>query len=309
MKPPSRNQWALLAMLGLFTVLLVPLPAFRTRLATALENFAHAPLFALVAWGAWRWLRSGAGAMRPIWITALLAWLMATTFAIATELVQPLTGRDDSLQDIYTDITGATAALLALLAAHMRRGSWRSVLSIAGALAACGIAAWPVAYTAAAYRHRTVMAPQLVDLGSGLGRYFLQRRGIRIAEQPAGGWLVSPLQSPWPGLTVDEVLPDWRDYSHLLIDVSNPGNLPVTLLIRIDDRGPARRYADRFNSSTVLAPGTRVQWRLPLSALQHRTAGRSLDLADMRRVILFQDTTLRQAPALPYVLHGLRLER
>jgi len=124
-----------------------------------------------------------------------------------------------------------------------------------------------------------------------------------------GGWLITPLQSPWPGLTVDEVLPDWRSYRSLLIDVSNPGTLPVTLLIRIDDRGPALRYADHYSNSTVLAPGARVQWRVPLSGVEHRNAGRGLDLAAMRRVILFQDTTQRDAPALAYVLHDLRLER
>lgn len=309
MKSPSRNQWALLALLGLFAVLLVPLPGFRSRFATALENFAHAPLFALVAWGAWRWLRARAAVARPLWSTALQAWLLAAAFAVVTEVVQPLTGRDDSLQDMFTDVTGASAAVLALVAFHRQRAGWRSWLSVAGALVATVIAAWPVAYTAAAYRQRNVLAPRLLDLGTSLGRYFLQRRGIQILPQATGGWLISPSQTRWPGLTVDEVLPDWRAYSSLVVDISNPGTLPVTLLIRIDDRGPARRYGDHFNSSTVLAPGARVQWRLPMSGLQHRSAGRSLDLAEMRRVILYQDTTLQERPALAYVLHDLRLER
>ncbi len=309
MKPAPRNVWVLLALLALFAVLLVPLPVFGTRLAIELENFAHAPLFAAVAWGTWRWLRARAAPGSPVLRSWVQAWLLASAVAVITELVQPLTGRDNSLHDFNTDLFGIAAALLLVATGLLPPRDWRRGLLVAGALAAAAIVLWPVAYTVAAYRHRATQLPQLLDLGSGLGRVFLQRRGIRIDRQPQGDWLITPLQSPWPGLTVDEVLPDWRGYRSLLVDVANPGSLPVTLLIRIDDRGPGNRYADHYNNSTVLAPGARLQWRLPLSGLQRRTAGRSLDLAAMRRVILFQDTTLRAAPALPYVLHDLRLER
>jgi hypothetical protein len=238
----------------------------------------------------------------------LLAWLVAGAFAVVTELAQPLTGRDDSLHDLYTDLIGAAVALLVVVAVRMPRASWQWWLTLAGALAAGAIVVWPVATSLAAYRHRAVMAPRLLDLGDDLGRYFLQRRGIHLAPRAAGGWLVSPLQSPWPGLTVDEVIPDWRGYRGLLVDVENPGALPVTLLLRIDDRGPAHRYTDDYNNSLLLAPGARMQWRVPLSGLERRTAGRGLDLAAMRRVILYQDTTLHDTTALPYVLHDLRLE-
>ena len=309
MTPATRNVWALLALLTLFAVLLVPLPVFGMRLAGDLENFAHAPLFAAVAWGTWRWLRARAAPGSSALRSWLQAWLLASVIGIITELVQPLTGRDNSLHDVGTDLLGISAALLLVATGLLPSRDWRRSLLLASALAATASVVWPVAYTIAAYRHRVALAPRLLDLGSGLGRQFLQRRGIRIDPRPPGGWLITPLQNPWPGLTIDEVLPDWRDYRNLLVDVSNPGTLPVTLLVRIDDRGPGNRYVDHYNNSTILAPGARAQWRLPLSGLQHRTAGRNLDLGAMRRVILFQDTTLRASPALPYVLHDLRLER
>jgi hypothetical protein len=308
MKLSPRNRWALLALLALFAVLLVPIPAFGTRLGAEVEDLSHAPLFAAVALGGWFWLRAGAAVQRPLLASVLRAWLLAAALAVITETVQPLTGREGSLHDVYTDLTGAGAALLAVVAVRMARGSWRRRLSIAGVLIASAVTCWPVAYAVAAYRHRSAMAPQLLDLGDDLGRFFVQRHGIHVIPHAAGGWLISPLQSPWPGLTVDEVLPDWRGYRDLLVDVSNPGSQPVTLLIRIDDRGPVRRYADHYSNSTVLAPGARVMWRLPLAGLQRRTAGRSLDLAAMRRVILFQDTTAPGSSAPPYVLHDLRLE-
>jgi len=309
MRLAPRHRWALLALLALFAVLLMPIPAFGTRIGAELENFAHAPLFAAVTLGAWYWLRAGAGAPRPLRTLLLQAWLIAAALAVITESVQPLAGRDDSLHDFYTDVTGASAALLAIVALHLARSAVQRWLCVAGALLASAVAAWPLAYTIAAYHHRSAMAPQLLDFGSSLGRFFVQRRGIQVSRDTTDGWLISPLQSPWPGLTVDEVTPDWRDYRTLLIDVSNPGLQPVMLLIRIDDRGPAHRYSDHYSNSTALAPGARVQWRLPLSGLQHRSLGRSLDLAAMRRVILFQDTTPASAPALPYVLHNLKLER
>lgn len=307
MMPLPRNAWALLGLLALFALLLLPLPGFGTRLSVEVENFAHAPLFAAVALGCWRWLRAAPAAGRD----ALRAWLLACALAVLvasiSELLQPLAGRDNSLHDFVTDLYGIGAALL-LVAARLLRGDRRRHLLRAAALAAVLVVGWPVAYTVAAYLHRAEQAPRLLDLDSALGRYFLLWRGVRLTPQGPGTWLISPQQKAWAGITVDEVMPDWRGYRSLVVDVSNPGDAPALLLIRVDDRASGKRYADHYGNSTTLAPGARLQWRLPLAGLQHRTAGRGLDLSAMHRVYLYQDTA-RPATSLPYVLHELRLER
>ena len=126
-------------------------------------------------------------------------------------------------------------------------------------------------------------------------------RGVYLEK----GWRVTPARSQWPGLTVEEVLPDWSRYTALLIELGNPGERPLTVLLRIDDDIAHERYNDRYNGSFTLAPHQRTTWRIPVASLAHRTVGRNLDLTRIRRVILFQDSA---GQADPYVLYGLRLE-
>lgn len=300
----SRWLWAAIGLAALFTVLLVPLPAWSTRAGAELENAGHAPLFAAVALGAWACFRRTMGAAAPL-RAFVLAAIVTVVLSFATEFVQPLTGRDESLQDVLTDLLGATAGLSALAAWRVVHRTGQKAALVLLALLALGIVSWPLVEATRAYRHRQAIAPRLLDPDAAVGRYFLQRRAIRFAPDPDGGWRVTPARSQWPGLTVDEVLPDWSAYRALAIEVRNPGDRPLTLLLRIDDEYAHRRYSDRYNGSITLAPHQRSTWRIPLARLSHRTAGRNLELTHMRRVILYQDS-----PGLadPYVLHDLRLE-
>lgn len=289
----------------LFAALLLPLPAWPTRWGQELENAAHAPAFAAVAAGAWLFFQPAAAAtkaLRPFVLAALTAVLLA----LLTELLQPLTGRDASLQDVWTDLLGATAALAAIGAWRVRGASAARLSLVLLALGVAGFALWPLGESLRAYWHRQALAPRLFDPRDAAGRHFLQRRAVRLIADPDGGWRITPTRSPWPGLTVDEVLPDWSAYRTLAIELRNPGEQPLTLLLRIDDAFEHRRYSDRYNASIRVAAHQSSTWRIPLTMLSHRTAGRNLDLTHMRRVILYQDS----ADTLdPYVLLDLRLER
>jgi hypothetical protein len=306
MHTSSWTRW-LLAIAGLallFAVLLAPLPAWSTRLGMELENAGHAALFAAVALGSWRFFRAADGGTR-VSRPLLLAALTAAVLAFITEQVQPLTGRDNSLDDVLTDLLGATAALAICAAWRAGQRPARRVLLLLTALMASGVAVWPLAEAVRAYRYRYAIAPSLLEPSQAIGRYFLQRRAIHFARDTDGGWRITPARSQWPGLTVEEVLPDWSRYGSLVLDVRNPGDRPVALLLRVDDAIAHERYSDRYNGSIVLAAHQRTTWRIPLTALSHRTAGRNLDLTRMRRVILFQDVS---GQADPYVLYSLRLE-
>ena len=164
----------------------------------------------------------------------------------------------------------------------------------------------PTALTAAAYVHRASVLPQLVDLDSALGRHFLTASAAHFVATPEGNLRVLPDRGRWPGLLLEEVWPDWRAYSTLIIDVSNPGDQAFSILVRIDDRRPDPHYRDRYNQQFELAPFSRRVIRIPVTEIESAPTGSKIDVAQVQRIILFEDGS---KPTQAFYLNSLRLER
>lgn len=164
----------------------------------------------------------------------------------------------------------------------------------------------PTALTAAAYAQRASQLPQLVRLDSALGRHFLTPSDAHVIATTEDGLRVQPDRGRWPGLFLERVWPDWRAYSTLLIDLSNPGDQAFGILVRIDDRRPDPRYADRYNRRFELAPLSRRAIRIPLTEIESAPTGSKMDLAHIQRIILFEDGS---KPTYTFYLNSLRLER
>jgi hypothetical protein len=174
------------------------------------------------------------------------------------------------------------------------------------ALLSGGLLIVPTAITAAAYVKRASQLPQLVQLNSTLGRHFLLASEARVAPTIDGGLLVQPDPGHWPGVSLDEVWPDWRDYSTLVVDLSNPGTQAFGIFVRIDDRRPDPQYKERYNQQFQLPPQSRRVVRIPLREIQSAPSGAAIDLAHMQKIMLFEDGS---TPTYAFHLNSLRLER
>lgn len=163
----------------------------------------------------------------------------------------------------------------------------------------------PIAATTAAHIQRAWALPQLVQLNSVLGRHFLEAFGAHWVST-RDGLLVQPDRGNWPGVALQEVWPDWRGYSALLIDVTNPNTQQLSLFVRVDDRRPNPRFTERYNQHFELAPQSRRVIRIPLSEIASAPKGPPIDLAHMQKIMLFEDG---RAPTYAFRLNSLRLER
>jgi hypothetical protein len=174
------------------------------------------------------------------------------------------------------------------------------------ALVSGGLIVVPTALTMVAYIQRASLLPQLVQLNSTLGRHFLVASEAHVIPTSDGGLLVQPDLGHWPGASLDEVWPDWRGYSTLVVDVSNPGTQAFWIFVRVDDRRPDPRYKDRYNQHFQLAPQTRRAIRIPLVEIQSAPSGAAIDLAHMQKIMLFEDGS---TPTYAFHINSLRLER
>jgi hypothetical protein len=164
----------------------------------------------------------------------------------------------------------------------------------------------PTALTTAAYVQRALRLPQLVQLDSVLGRHFLVATEAHFVATTEGGLRVQPERGRWPGLSLEEVWPDWRAYSTLVIDVSNASDRAFPIAVRIDDRRPDPRQEDRYNQHFELAPLSRRVIRIPVAEIESAPTGSKLDLAHIQRIVLFEDGS---KPTQSFYLNSLRLER
>jgi hypothetical protein len=117
---------------------------------------------------------------------------------------------------------------------------------------------------------------------------------------------VQPERGHWPGLSLEEAWPDWRAYSTLAIDLSNPGTQALSVFVRIDDRRTDPHYRDRYNQQFELAPMSRMVIRIPVSEIEAAPTGSKMDLAHIQRIMLFEDGS---KPTYTFNLNAMRLER
>ncbi len=174
------------------------------------------------------------------------------------------------------------------------------------ALLSGGLIVVPTALTTAAYFQRASLLPQLVQLNSRLGRHFLLASEAHFVSTRDGGLLLQPDRGRWPGVSLEEVWPDWRGYSTLVIDLTNPGTQAYWVFVRIDDRRPDPQYKDRYNQQFQLAPQSRRVIRIPLAEIESAPNGPVIDLAHMQKITLFEDGS---TPTYAFYLNSLRLER
>lgn len=296
--PESRRT----ALLGILIVtlpalaLVVRLPS-HPQIFSVLNNAAHAPVFGALAIAFFCLLRRFPALTR--WRCYVAAFLLAIAVGGAIEIVQPLLGRGAEIGDWLNDALGAAAglALVAYLASKRR-------VFLVAALGLLAPVAWPVVNAASAYVSRACSFPVLFGGSTLSDHYFTHTRGVETAPaRLPSAWAragdpeslrVRIAGQSWPGVTLSEPQPDWRRYSRLVLDLTNPEPHPMTLTLRVHDRAHDNRTSDRFNRTFTMAAKQRSLLVVPLSEIASAPEGRAMDLSRVAGIILFGDGNARQ---------------
>src|SRR5687767_4547856 len=203
-----------------------------------LNNAAHAPVFGALAIVWLQILRrySGLG----LWQRYLAAFALSIAAGGVIELIQPAFDRGSENLDLLIDALGAFTGLAAMAASELRK-PWL----LLPAFVALVPVLWPIGEAAMAYHLRDTEFPTLLEYNAQAERYFIHSYGIEIdsASLPAAWRRDDDRQSlririrggMYPRLTLVEPRPDWRGYSRLMLDLTNPENRPLPLILRVHD--------------------------------------------------------------------------
>ena len=290
----------LLGIAALLSLLLVVSLPGRGLWYDVLLDASHGPVFALVAVLLLQ-LQPVARRARPA--AYVDSYFVAVGLGVLVEVLQSLAGRPGSPFDVMTDAAGAAAGLaiwsllvgrraVAAPPGHRRLG-WPLVAALAG----CAIVAWQPLQAARAYAQRAADFPTIVEFRRPLDLAFVTTGGVaaHLVELPEP-WSQRPGEPALrlsydeqhvPAVQVVEPSPDWRGYSMVALDLTNPADAELRLTLRIHDASHDWSHADRLNLPVVIAPRTRTTVRVALGAVAAAPASRAMDLSRIANVMLF----------------------
>lgn len=309
-----RNEllWVAVAAI-LLTVIFGDLPG-EGHIAAVLQDSCHAPAFAALTLIGLILLGRRHAPQQPM-LRALLARCagvvgMAVLLGAATEGVQWLVGRDADPNDVLRDFIGAGGMACAWLYLSLRSSPEPSarLIHVMALLACIGATAWwasPLVECGRAYWDRSGQFPVLARFQSQRDLYFITSTATDARIVAPGALRLVLDSGPWPGVSLDEPVPDWRGYRTLALDVANPGPAPLPLQLRVNDRRHNGHTDDRFNTEFSLPPSTRLTIRIALEDIAHAPRARRMDLGRISQLILFRDTG---APDQVLLLHRIWLQ-
>ena len=302
----SRTALYACALIGILLVAVVFAPDPGDKVwVSRLHDFAHGPIFGCVAvllLIALRRTRKFAALGFASQYAVALAG--AAALGLVTEVAQIPAGRDASWLDVRSDLVGGVS-FLALWAAFdpparlqfasMRR---RGAALLVG-VALLGYLFAPIAQSITEYSRRRSQFPVIADFSGRLDMYFTWRSNVVVDFAPLPAALsaargesaahVRFLPQPYPGLNFHEPWSDWRGYASLAIELANPAERPLELVVRVHDARHNNEFNDRYNKRITLPAGARAVFRFPLEEIRSAPAGRVMDLANIRGVIVFKE--------------------
>lgn len=281
----------------LFALLLIlPALALVTSLPShpmifgVLSNAAHAPVFGAFAIVALILLRRYTRSSSRQYVSA---FVITVVVGGLIELIQPVLGRDGELADVGTDALGAVGGLAIDAFLRSQRRWLPAIVLVIAAMAA----SWPIVEASLAYWERSSQAPAILEISSRFDWYFIWTRGVRVSTailpepwRRAGdpeSVRLQFTQGRWRVLGHGEPFPDWRGYTRLMIDLTNPGPAPLRLTLRVHDRAHDSQATDRFNRQFTLAGGKRTVLATPISEIARAPDARRIELSRIAGVMIF----------------------
>lgn len=281
-----------------------------------LHSAAHFPLFGLLAVIVFIALRRFATPDRKnAWGVYGGTLLVMLVISGVTEWSQQFTSRNASLWDVAVNMAGTVAAL-ALIAyydkqiSHFTKTRLRKLSLALLPVILAAMVLLPVAGIAAALMKRDADFPCLVCPMNRVDLWMIDRNGasVRLAAGPERQTHLEILMKTgaFPGVSWEWPVKDWRGFDTLVLELGNPGPLPLDLTLRIDDLHHDFRFADRFNYRITLDAETRTRQCIPLKLLENAPEGRQMDLSGIARLMLFGSEASHGSR---FRIHGIRLTR
>ncbi len=292
----TRYVWPrgeILTTVGLVAVIAtcaVVLPVPNTRFASATRDLASFLILAIIAFAVARALHLRGFRRGP---SAALIVSGALILGLAVESLETVAGGGFSVRDLLMDTVAAAAGISA--AEMLKPGSLVHFWGASASIFLAG-AAWPFFLTTHSYFVRWTQFPVILDASVASNMDWVRPMdepaqivdiGPAFRREAGEKAILVPLEDgPRSGLAIDEPYGDWSAWSTLLVDVINPGDRPIRVLLNVDDMRGSGRLGDRYDRWLDLPPASRRIVRTRLQDIVRSIPHRRFALEDMDIVML-----------------------
>lgn len=294
----------LLAVLGVFFLLLSNSFSSSGDLINEINNFGHIVLFGAFAIGLLLWIRTTQqNRIRSNGMQYLLAFIVAITIATFVEFLQVFGQRSADLVDALRNAVGVSAFLgcYALFDEKLQRlqalGRGVKALCLAVLLIFPGLALVPVAKAAHFEYLKFSQLPVLMDFDDDWEYDLVLRLGAHIypiARGSHAGWARAQFQpNKFASLLFKRFWSYWGTYSKLHIELESEAAQAETLGILIFDQKYRYEWEDGYRYDAVLQPGANTI-TLDLRYVELGPHGRELNLNRIQALELFRDNEPRR---------------
>lgn len=239
------------------------------------------------------------------WQYALLTLLSVFVGGGLIEVIQSYTGRDGNWDDLLRDLSGTCVGLF-----WLRPPSLSVWLGRVVALAFL-IPSLSVVFFEAWFQYQAMKKfPLLAGFESSIELYG-QKPTAELSPQfrIQGHYSLklSLTTERYSGISFERLFNDWSGFKQLSVDIYNPGSLPLTMVLRVNDIAHEKtgwEDEDRFNKRFQVNPG----WNhlvFTLDEIQKSPAKRLMDLSQISLIVIY---TAQLPEARTIYLDNLKLE-
>ncbi|MEZ6060052.1 MAG: hypothetical protein R3C19_06805 [Planctomycetaceae bacterium] len=290
------------AMLSLVAFGLVfPFPLHSRRWG-AIFDLAHAPAFCILMLMITGVLDPPAIGLSRRFLTilkmsmagvALLAVVLAG-IGLTGEFLQKFANRNPSWHDVAANTLGLAAAVCWIAAQH-RRGVLRASLIAAAFALLIGVSVDPLLEI-----HELELLRRDMPLLASFERprelhgwYLRSADMLRTSDWATDGThslRVTLRPGRYPGAAFISPEPNWRGYETLKLDLRNPGQQPLPLIVKVHDQEHEDSnfdHSDRFHREIVVPAGEDLTVSIALSDIESAPAARTMNMENVSFIEVF----------------------
>ncbi|MCP4786534.1 MAG: hypothetical protein GY903_05015 [Fuerstiella sp.] len=243
--------------------------------------------------------------------TAAVAALLAVLGLIA-EFLQYFAGRNPNLKDVAANSGGLLAAFV-WVSGQKTAGVKRYVAGLFTVLIIAVASFTPLMNVSECVRqlHQMPLLASFerpLELGSWRAQNATMTRSPAWSTHGKRSLQVDLQPAQYPGVSLFWPNADWQGYQSFAIDLHNPADRPLPLIIKIQDREhelSGRDPRDRFRRHVLLEPGQVRNIRIAISEIRQAPENRSMRMDQISLVQVF--TSNLKVPT-TYFVDNLRLE-
>ncbi len=221
------------------------------------------------------------------WQVALLTLLAVFVGGGLIEVIQSYTGRDGNWDDLLRDLSGTCVGLF-----WLRPPSLSVWLGRVVALAFL-IPSLSVVFFEAWYQYQAMKKfPLLAGFESSIEIYGQKSTAELSSQFRTQGHYSLKLNlttERYSGISFERLFNDWTGYKQLSVDIYNSSNVPLALVLRVNDIAHEKTGwvdEDRFNKRFQVNPG----WNhlvFSLDEIQKGPAKRLMDLSQISLIVIY----------------------